>query len=165
MFTSVHVRPSGDIGVLQRRRPEGHVDGFFVTQVTSSDGRDLARDCATCYITGAARCRHCLGLSATECDGDSDTCPLLSLPATGAGLVASFAAVGGFLRLLTRIEPPEVRIQVTMQVLGGVLKAGRLCMFGSSGLCVARLQSCTISPFLTPGGLPQLSHRSRSLLC
>ena len=79
--------------------------------------------------------------------------------------MASFAAVVGFLRLLTRIDPPEVRIQVTMQVVGAVLETSRLYVFDLSDICVARLlqlfhsQPLGVSPALPPLALTLTSRQ------
>ena len=95
------------------------------------------------FTTVQARCRHCFGVGAPGCDGTADTCPLHALPISGAGLISSFATVTGFLRLHTRIDPPAVNVQVTMQVLGTIIRTGRLCLFDWSGICTSRLMRFT----------------------
>ena len=109
------------------------------------------------FTTVQAHCQHCFGVGTPGCDGTSDTCTLRTLPVSGAGLVVSCVTAAGFLRILSdsRIEPPTVNVQVTMQVLGTIIRTSRLCLFDWSDIESSRLMRFTrahpvASTVLTP---------------
>ena len=89
--------------------------------------------------TVQARCRHCFGVAGEGCDGRSHLCPIGGLVDSSGLFAAGCLTVAGFVRLLSRVEPPNLSVQVTMQILGAAIQSSRLNIFRLNDLTVTRL--------------------------